>query len=200
MIKPVIIAICGKSAAGKDTLAKALAADLRAEKIPTHEIVSLTTRPKRIGEKNGRDYHFIDDFTFQQYIADRDLLEYSRFRRWYYGVHALEIQPDKINIGVFNIQGLKNISKNKEYFIIPVYIEESLMTRLKRSYDREGVFKLEFLRRAITDFFDFWDVEEKIKAINKKYIYLYRSTTVFRRVKIVELKLEKWGIIKLNHY
>ena len=39
--------------------------------------VSVTTRPKRPGEIDGKDYHFIDGSTFAKLVADGELLEHA---------------------------------------------------------------------------------------------------------------------------
>lgn len=51
----IIVAICGKSGAGKDTIAKHLI-KMNPE---WHAIVSCTTRPIRENETNGVDYYFL---------------------------------------------------------------------------------------------------------------------------------------------
>ena len=56
MNKYKIIAICGKSASGKDTLLRMIM-----NNTALHEIVSCTTRPPREGEVNGKNYHHIID-------------------------------------------------------------------------------------------------------------------------------------------
>ena len=50
--------LLGKSATGKDTLYKKL---MRDASLGLKSAVMYTTRPKRSGEKDGVDYHFIDE-------------------------------------------------------------------------------------------------------------------------------------------
>ena len=47
--------------------------------------VSVTTRPPRPGEKNGREYHFVTDEAFDRMAARGELLEWARFGGWKYG-------------------------------------------------------------------------------------------------------------------
>ena len=66
--RPVIIAICGKSATGKDTLAAWLLSMLKVINVPTNIIVSDTTRPPRFKEENGVDYYFLTENKFNNKI------------------------------------------------------------------------------------------------------------------------------------
>ena len=85
MSKPVIVAICGKSATGKDTLAKLLYNDLNRQGIAANLIISDTTRELRDNETKGVDYNFLDKITFLQKAINKEYLEYTKFRGWYYG-------------------------------------------------------------------------------------------------------------------
>ena len=58
-----IICLLGKSCSGKDTIYKKLLADTSLELVP---LVSYTTRPKRAGEEEGREYHFTDEEGFNR--------------------------------------------------------------------------------------------------------------------------------------
>lgn len=162
--KPVIVAICGKSATGKDTLAAWLLSMLKAIDIPTNIIVSDTTRPPRLNEQSGLDYNFLDENEFHNKINSNQYLEYSNFNGWFYGTDKHAILNDSINIGVFNIDGISSLAMHSgEFEIICVYLKCNLYQRLKRSINREGCFKLEYLRRAKTDYHDF-------KKMNKMLI------------------------------
>lgn len=153
--KPVIIALCGKSASGKSTIQKALA-----EEYPVHKIISCTTRPPREGEIDGVDYHFLTEDEFLAGSLNGDFLETAQFRGWYYGTRKQDIS-NEISVGVFNPQGLKSLDRfRNQYLIVPVYIKLSLLERLKRSYRREGKLKKEYFRRAFTDFIDFWKIRK----------------------------------------
>ena len=61
MNKYRIIAICGKSAAGKDTMLQGM---LEAMGDSVHEVISHTTRPPREGEVDGKNYYFISRTDF----------------------------------------------------------------------------------------------------------------------------------------
>jgi guanylate kinase len=61
MNKYKIIAICGKSAVGKDTMLQGM---LEAKGDNVHEVISHTTRPPREGEVDGKHYHFISRTDF----------------------------------------------------------------------------------------------------------------------------------------
>jgi guanylate kinase len=68
---PVFV-ITGTSGEGKSTLARRLA-----ERVPELELaVSATTRPRRPGEQDGRDYWFISEEEFARRLAERGFLEH----------------------------------------------------------------------------------------------------------------------------
>jgi guanylate kinase len=67
--------VTGPSGAGKGTLIKALL-----ERRSDLELaVSATTRPRRPGEVDGRDYYFISDEEFDRRVAGDEFLEYVTF-------------------------------------------------------------------------------------------------------------------------
>jgi guanylate kinase len=70
-----LVVVTGPSGAGKGTLIKALL-----ERRSDLELaVSATTRPRRPGEVEGRDYYFISDEEFDRRVAADDFLEYVTF-------------------------------------------------------------------------------------------------------------------------
>jgi guanylate kinase len=69
--KPVFV-ITGTSGEGKSTLAKRLV-----ERVPELELaVSATTRPRRPGEVDGRDYWFLTEEEFDRRLEAEDFLEW----------------------------------------------------------------------------------------------------------------------------
>lgn len=72
--KPVFV-ITGTSGEGKSTLAKALL-----ERAPELELaISATTRLRREGEENGRDYWFLSEAEFERRLDNREFLEHVEF-------------------------------------------------------------------------------------------------------------------------
>ena len=68
-----LFVIAAPSGAGKTTLVHRLM-----DKDPALRFsVSYTTRPKRRGEVNGHDYHFVDTETFERMAADGEFLEHA---------------------------------------------------------------------------------------------------------------------------
>jgi guanylate kinase len=67
-----LFVVTGPSGAGKGTLIRAL---LRRRPDLTIA-VSATTRPRRSGEEDGRDYHFVDEPEFERLARDGEFLEH----------------------------------------------------------------------------------------------------------------------------
>lgn len=151
MNKYKLIAICGKSAAGKDTFLREMA---KLENL--HEVVSCTTRPPREGEINGINYHFLTTAEFVKKIDNKEMLEASIFRDWYYGTSYDGLDKNKINVGVFNPDGIRYMMNidNLDLYVVLVIASDKI--RLLRSLNREENPDVdEIVRRYTTDKNDF---------------------------------------------
>ncbi len=181
MNKPIILAICGKSAAGKNTLAKQLNNFLKEAKIPSRIILTDTTRPPRLTEIVDVDYHFVTPKIFLHNLAFERYLEHSKFNNWYYGTNKFQIAGDVINIGVFNPTGIQQLSDLQSFYhIIPIYMKVPIIKRLYRSWKRENKFKKEFIRRSIADFNDFNKFELFLDKNFKDYLILDKEDNLFK--------------------
>ena len=152
MIK--ILALFGPSGSGKDTVAKILA---KLDNI--NEIVSCTTRPMRDYEQEGIDYHFLTNEQFGEKVLNGSMLEATTFRDWFYGTPIESLKEDKINVGVFNIQGIECLLKDNRLDVTPIYIACEDKLRLQRCLNREvNPDCEEICRRFLTDKQDFDDI------------------------------------------
>lgn len=195
--KPVIIAICGKSATGKDTLKKELFKSLFInDNVFVNSLILDTTRPKRTNEKDGADYFFINERKFHWKRKKLLYLNWTKFKKWYYGLPASRVKIDCINIGVFSIYDLISLLKKKDsYIIIPVYINESWKIRLKRSCDREKEIKFEYFRRLYKDHQDFKGVGLLLEMFDYS-IDLKDIHEVEDRVSYIKDSLKNMGILQ----
>jgi guanylate kinase len=77
----LMLVLSSPSGAGKTTLSRKLLendADISLS-------VSVTTRPPRRGEVDGRDYHFINEARFQEMVRRGELLEWAKVFDYHYG-------------------------------------------------------------------------------------------------------------------
>lgn len=164
-----IVALFGEAGSGKDYIVKNI---MKTElgKRYLNEIISSTTRPPREGEKNGINYNFIsyDEFT------KKDFLEYTTFRNWWYGTPIDSLDINKINIGVFNIAGIYQLTNsninNKRVNCLPIYIKVNPKIRLIRQLQRENNPDCdEIIRRYLTDQKDFFNIPFEYKIIENNY-------------------------------
>jgi guanylate kinase len=86
--KPLVIVISGPSGAGKSTLV---------EQLLQHESelrfsVSATTRERRPGEQDGREYHFLSEAEFRDRIAADAFLEHAEVHGARYGTLRSEVE------------------------------------------------------------------------------------------------------------
>ena len=153
-----IIALFGKSGAGKDAIQKWLVSNLP----NANRIVSCTTRPPRDNEINGIDYYFITPDKFTQKVIDGTMLEATEFNGWFYGTTLNSLEQDKINIGVFNPCAIECILQDSRLNVFPLFVVADDRERLIRSLYREQYpdYK-EICRRFLTDEKDFADIDFK---------------------------------------
>ncbi|MGA2091321.1 MAG: guanylate kinase [Endomicrobiales bacterium] len=79
--KGLIIVLSAPSGAGKTTLAHLLQRDKKG----TRFSISCTTRKRRSGEREGRDYFFISEQQFKAMVRRGEFAEWARVHDHYYG-------------------------------------------------------------------------------------------------------------------
>ena len=136
----MMLVLSSPSGAGKTTLSRRL---LEADSGIALSI-SVTTRAPRPGERDGRDYHFIDRHTFDGMTANGELLEWAEVFGNYYGTPrdpvfaALDAGRDiMFDIDWQGTQQLREKARNDlvSVFILPPTIGELERRLHKRAQD-----------------------------------------------------------------
>ena len=139
----LLVIISSPSGAGKTTLCNRL----RKEFPLLSFSVSHTTRKPRVGEQDGREYHFVDVDTFKGMVASRAFAEWAEVHGNFYGTSLREIEIARENKAggvLFDIdyQGARQIrAKVPEaiaIFILPPSIEELERRLRSRASDDEA--------------------------------------------------------------
>ena len=164
----MIIALLGASGSGKSTLENELA-----NKYGYEKIISYTTRKQRVGEVNGKDYHFIDDETFMETLERGLFAEYEEYsQNRFYGTLKSDYASTKDKVVVLTPNGFRQLKRNcQENNIITVLVEANLGTRMKRYIDRCGVDKFNFddkneiAARVERDFGAFLGVKDEVDLV-----------------------------------
>ena len=135
--------VSAPSGAGKTSLIKALLETVSGIEVS----VSHTTRPIRVGEVDGRHYHFVTTDTFEQGIRERLFLEHAKVFENYYGTSRSTVLQ-RLSEGVDVIleidwQGAQQIRKlmpeNCSIFILPPSIDELERRLTTRNQDSDEV-------------------------------------------------------------
>jgi guanylate kinase len=130
----LLLAVSGPSGVGKTTIVHEVIRRMGGE-----FSVSATTRARTERERDGVDYHFVDQETFQRWIDAGRFLEYAQvFGRSWYGTlqsqveHALD--EGKLIVLDIDVQGAKNVKLKMPraftVFVLPPD-EETLLKRLR---------------------------------------------------------------------
>jgi len=137
----LLIVLSGPSGVGKDALLR----KMKEQKYPFHYVVTVTSRPRREGERDGVDYHFISQREFQQMIDNGELLEWANVYGNYYGVPRKEISQalskGKDVIVKVDVQGaatIKRILPQAVFIFLRPPSMEELERRLRQRHSESA--------------------------------------------------------------
>jgi guanylate kinase len=134
----LLIVLSSPSGAGKSTIARML---LDADKDVTMS-VSATTRPKRPGEVDDADYHFVDDAGFQSMISKNEFVEWAPVFGYRYGTPKAPVK-DALRKGrdiLFDIdwQGTQQLEAAMGEDLVSIFILPPSMEELERRLRSRG--------------------------------------------------------------
>ncbi len=136
--------------------------------------VTCTTRKKRKGELEGRDYHFVSEKEFKKLISGKKLLEWAKVHGNLYGTLIKSVQDilkeNKIPLMTIDVKGARAV---KKYFpdAVAVFILspslKTLIKRLKLRKETEGniAIRLKTAKKEIKEafFYEYFVVNGKIE-------------------------------------
>ena len=102
--------------------------------------ISATTREKRVGELDGKDYYFLSSSEFQKRVSNREFVEYQEvYPGMFYGTLRSEIErlweERKVVLFDIDVKGAENLKKEFGNDAFVIFIKppskESLINRLK---------------------------------------------------------------------
>ena len=163
--KGILLVLSGPSGAGKGTICKYLLAHNPSLKYS----ISATTRAPRTGELDGQSYHFVSKDTFQEMIAQDELLEHAEVYGNYYGTPKNYVQKLlDANLDVIleiDPQGAMQI-KNKFPEAVFVLILPPSLTELSDRIYKRGTDTAEVIRHRLSK------AVSELKFCASKYDYL----------------------------
>lgn len=159
-----MLAIIGKSCSGKDSIVKKL--------ISLHSfkrIVTYSSRPKRKGEKDGIDYHFITKEDFKQKIDEGFFAEWKSYVTvegvWYYGTALEDLKNAEDNsVIILTPDGFREVKDKLGDRVSSIYIYANNPT-IKKRLESRGDDKDEAKRRLEHDNEDFKGIENEVDRI-----------------------------------
>ena len=137
------------SGAGKTTLSRKLLDEDKNVMLS----VSVTTRKIRPGEKDGRDYHFIDRRRFDALVEKNELLEWAEVFDNYYGTPKKSVM-DALAAGrdvLFDIdwQGTQQLGDKAPNDLVTVFVLPPSIPELKRRLHKRAQDDYETINRRM---------------------------------------------------
>jgi guanylate kinase len=146
--KGILVVVSGFSGAGKGALMKKLVA--RYDRYALS--VSMTTRPPRLGEADGREYYFVSRERFEETIAAGGLIEYATYADNYYGTPSEYVEREQ-NTGkdvILEIETQGALKVKERFpealllFVVPPSIDE-----LRRRIAKRGTESSEDIEKRL---------------------------------------------------
>lgn len=156
-VPPLLIVVSAPSGSGKSTICRRLVDSSPGEDSSGGDIVtsvSTTTREPRGHERDGVDYHFVDDETFDQMIERGEFLEWARVHGERYGTsrsalrEALESNRDVVL--EIDVQGGRQVREACPGAVL-VFIAPPSLEELERRLRDRGTESPRQIQRRLRD-------------------------------------------------
>jgi guanylate kinase len=189
----ILLAVTGPSGSGKTSVCKALLAQFPGLRFS----VSLTTRPPRPGETDGKDYHFVTEAEFRERIERGDLIEWAENYGRLYGTSRETVEAALreghdllLDVDTRGSRALKRAWPSGIFvFIVPPSIEE-LERRLRgRGSETEETIRRRFdnalaeIREVV--WYDYVIMNDKLDAAIERLRAVYTAEQC-RRERMME--------------
>ena len=194
--QPILLVISGPSGVGKDSVIQ----HLRETITNCHFAITATTRDKRPGEINGKDYIFLDKVAFSEKIRLDQFLEYAQVYGNWYGIPTKQV-TDALSDGndviiKADVQGASTIKKKVDGSILIFIKPPSTLDLEKRLKKRHTEDEAELNLRLATakeelskiDIFDYVVVNDDVIEASeeiKRIIYTQRCNQYRTKIKIL---------------
>ena len=194
--QPILLVISGPSGVGKDSVIQ----HLRETITNCHFAITATTRDKRPGEINGKDYIFLDKVSFSEKIRLDQFLEYAQVYGNWYGIPTKQV-TDALSDGndviiKADVKGASTIKKKVDGSILIFIKPPSTLDLEKRLKKRHTEDEAELNLRLATakeelskiDIFDYVVVNDDVIEASeeiKRIIYTQRCNQYRTKIKIL---------------
>lgn len=162
-----LFVVSGPSGVGKGTLVRELLS-----RYPRLELsISATTRPPRVGEVDGRDYHFLREDDFEQKVRNGDLLEWAEVFGHRYGTlaapvrQALEEGQDVVL--EIDVQGARQVMRSMPE-AVSIFVRPASLGQLEERLRKRGTESEEQLRSRLEK--AAWEMEEGAKLFRHQVL------------------------------
>ncbi len=200
--KGALLVLSGPSGAGKSTLIKTVLSHYE----DVYFSISTTTRPKRPGEVDGRDYYFVTKEEFEKDIEAGMFLEWANVHGNYYGTSLRPVlqalDEGKLVLFDIDVQGFYSIKKSAlASLMTSVFVTTPTMSELRtrleaRGTDSELVIQ-ERLKNAQVEMahmkeYDYVIINEDLEASKHQILALAQTARLKRHKDEIEEFIQYW--------
>lgn len=169
--QPLLIVISGPSGVGKDSVVQRM----QSRGLPLHFVVTATTRPRRPGEVDGHDYHFLSKDEFAEMIEQDALIEYAIVYNDYKGIPKAQVrealgtgQDVIMRVDVQGAETVRGLFPEALLIFLAPTSEEELVERLqaRKTETDEGLnLRIATARQELkrVDMFDYYVVNADLR-------------------------------------
>ena len=200
--KGACLLLSGPSGSGKSTLIKEILT--RFEDV--YFSVSTTTRPRREGEVDGKDYHFVSKELFEKEIEAGMFLEWARVHGNYYGTSLRPVmealEAGKLVVFDIDVQGFEAIRKSPLAPITTsVFVTTPTLEELRRRLEARGCDDAATIERRLENAkkeivymprYDYVLINDDVQKTKERIVALAQVARLKRSPEELREFIERW--------